>query len=222
VQEALLPSGGGGSYPDDPDEYEDDAAEAEDDKDEDEKKMFKQDMLLNTRQAMDLMIIPFQIAAVTLVSLVVTSDNPHSTDAHWWYGYNLSFALIICSSLVIITAYTYKFASSKKREARFLDHFGKFYLGTIFMGFVNIFKSDGSPWKTDIRRVWASILLAILAVLFIFLAFNLANLIGKLVVYLLGLPKLLIKKIFCKDVPHQIKANIYEEAESIMITMKDW
>jgi hypothetical protein len=202
VQEALLPNSGS-SYPDDPDEYEDDVAEVEDDKDEDETNMCKQDMLFNQRPHMDLMIIPFQIAAVTLMSLFVTSDNPHKTDAHWWYGYNLSFALIICFSLVIIMTYTYKFASSKKREARFLDHFGKMYLGTILFGFINIFKSDSSPWKTDIRRVWACILVGILAVLFIFLVFNLANLIGKLVVYLISLPILLIKKIFCgKGRPH--------------------
>ena len=65
-------------------------------------------------------------------------------------------------------------------------------------------------------------MVGILVVLVIFYVFSLANNIGKLVVYILSLPKLLIKKIFCKDVPHQIKANIYEEAESIMITMKDW
>jgi hypothetical protein len=70
-------------------------------------------MLFNTRTGMDLMIIPFQIAAVTMMSLVVTSDNPHSTDADWLNGYNLSFALIICFSLVIITSLIYKFASSK-------------------------------------------------------------------------------------------------------------
>jgi hypothetical protein len=70
-------------------------------------------MLFNTRTGMDLMIIPFQIAAVTMMSLVVTSDNPHSTDSHWLNGYNLSFALIICFSLVIITSLIYKFASSK-------------------------------------------------------------------------------------------------------------
>jgi hypothetical protein len=178
-------------------------AEVEEDKDEDEINMCKQDMLTNTRQHMDLMIIPFQIAAVTMLSLIITSDNPHSTDAHWWYGYNLSFALIICFSLVVILTYIYKFAASKQREARFLENYGKMYLGTICFGFINIFKSDSSPWKTDIRRVWACILVGILVVLVIFYAFNLANKIGKLVIYLFRLPILLIKKIFCiKETPH--------------------
>lgn len=167
--------------------------------------MCNQDMLLKTRsENMDLMIIPFQIAAVSMMSLFVTSDNPHETDKHWWYGYNLSFALIICFSLVIILTYIYKFASSNKREPRFLTHFAFMYLGTIVFGFINIFKSDSSLWKTDIRRVWACILVGILAVLFIFFIFKLANFIGKLSVFLLiSLPKTLIKKIFCiKDAPH--------------------
>ena len=167
-------------------------AEVEEDNDEDETNICKQDMLLNTRQNMDLMIIPFQIAAVTMLTLIITSDNPHSTDSHWWYGYNLSYSLIICFSLVVILTYIYKFASSKQREARFLENYGRMYIVTVGFGFFNIFKSDSSPWKTDNRRVWACILLGILVVLLIFLGLNLANLIGKLLIYLFSLPKLII------------------------------
>ena len=159
--------------------------------------MRQHDMLLNTRPLMDIMIIPFQIAAVTMMSLFVTSDNPHKTDAHWWYGYNLSFSLINWFSFVIIMTYAYKFASSKKREPRFLDHFGLMYLVTILIGFINIFMSDSSPWKTDIRRAWACVLIGQLAALLILLSYNLGNLIGKLMLYLISLPILLIKKIFC-------------------------
>jgi hypothetical protein len=146
-------------------------------------------MLFDSRKNMDIMIIPFQIAAVTMMSLIVTSDNPHSTDAHWWYGYNLSFALIICFSLVIIMNYIYKFASSKKREPRFLAYYVWIYFGTIIFGFINILKQDGSPWTTDIRRVWTLILLGTLVVLAIFAFLHLANFIGKVVACLLSLPK---------------------------------
>lgn len=70
-------------------------------------------MLAYTRGIMDFIIILFQIAAVFMISLVVTSDNPNYS--HWWYGYHLSFTLIICFSLVIAMTQTYKFASLKKR-----------------------------------------------------------------------------------------------------------
>ena len=160
-------------------------------------------MLVKTRNNMDIMIIPFQIAAVTMMSLIVTSDNPISTDSHWWYGYHLSFSLIICFSLVIITNITYKFASSKKRLARFLDYYVIVYLGTVLFGFINIFKSDGAPWKTDIRRVWASILVGILVVIPLLAIFNLLNLIGKLVVTMVfRLPRKLIMMFCCKEMPH--------------------
>jgi hypothetical protein len=158
-------------------------------------------MLVKTRNNMDIMIIPFQIAAVTMMSLIVTSDNPISTDSHWWYGYHLSFALIICFSLVIITNITYKFASSKKRLARFLEYYANIYLGTLFFGFINIFKSDGAPWKTDIRRVWASILIGILVVMPILN--KLLNQIGKLVVLIVfRIPKKLFMMLCCKEIPH--------------------
>ena len=160
-------------------------------------------MLVKTRNNMDYMIIPFQIAAVTMMSLVVASDNPISTDDDWWYGYHLSFALIICFSLVIIATITKKFASSKNRMARFLDYYAYVYIGTLAFGFINIFKSDGAPWKTDIRRVWASILVGILVVIPLLAIFNLLNLIGKLVVTMVfRLPRKLIIMFCCKEMPH--------------------
>jgi hypothetical protein len=158
-------------------------------------------MLVKTRNEMDFMIIPFQIAAVTMMSFLVTSDNPISTDDDWWYGYHLSFALIICFSLVIIANITYKFASSKKRMARFLELYAYVYIGTLAFGFINIFKSDGAPWKTDIRRVWASILIGIILAMPILLL--LLNKIGKLVILIVfTIPKKLLMMLCCKETPH--------------------
>jgi hypothetical protein len=158
-------------------------------------------MLVKTRNNMDFMIIPFQIAAVTMMSLVVASDNPISTDDDWWYGYHLSFALIICFSLVIIATITKKFASSKNRMARFLDYYAYVYIGTLAFGFINIFKSDGAPWKTDIRRVWASILIGIILAMPILLL--LITKIGKLVVLIVfTIPKKLLMMLCCKETSH--------------------
>jgi hypothetical protein len=83
-------------------------------------------MLAKSRYGMELVIFHFQIAAVTIISLVVTSDNP--TYSHWWYGYHYSFALIICFSLVIAATYSYKFATSKIREPIFLKYYYQAYM----------------------------------------------------------------------------------------------
>ena len=107
-------------YPDDPDEYEEDEAENEEEKDEDEKNEFKKDILLNGKGEIEIMLIAFQIAAVNIVSLLVSSDNPQESDDHLWFGYNISFSLIICSALMIILTLSYSFAVNKKRSARFL------------------------------------------------------------------------------------------------------
>ena len=103
ANEMLLPNA---EYPDDPDEYEEEEeAENEEENDEDEKNEWKRDILVNGRIEIELIVIIFQIPAVTLMSLVVTSDNPQATDEDWWLGYNSSFALIICFALVMIITY---------------------------------------------------------------------------------------------------------------------
>lgn len=68
-------------------------------------------------------------------------------------------------------------------------------LGSLLFGFINIF--NGAPWKTDIRGLWISILVGIMAVLPIL--YNLIIPIGKLVVYMVLLPKKLIFS--CKEKP---------------------
>jgi len=102
VEEPLLNKEG---YPDDPDEYNE-AAEETDYAENDDMNDEQMDVLIKFRSKMDVIIIPFQIAAVTTVSLILTSDNPHDTDEHAWYGFCLSFSLIICFILVIMMIYT--------------------------------------------------------------------------------------------------------------------
>jgi hypothetical protein len=64
-----------------------------------------------------------------------------------------------------------------------------FFGATIFIGGLNIVINDGSPWSTDIRRIWASILFAMLASLYIFYKFNVTKNIGKLIFFFLNLLK---------------------------------
>lgn len=141
---------------------------------------------------MDLIIIPFQIAAVTSVSLILESDNPQKTDKHDWYGFNLSFSLIICFILVIMVIYTIKFAAAKKREPRMTFLYFCCFGATILIALFNILINDGSPWSTDIRRIWATILFAMLASLLIFFLFNLTNNIGKLIFFFWNLLKFIL------------------------------
>ena len=148
ANERLLPNA---EYRDDPDEYEEEEeAENEEENDEDEKNEWKIDILVNGRNEIELIVIIFQIPAVTLMSLVVTSDNPQASDEDLWLGYNFSFALIICFALMIIITYIYKFAANKKREARFLDKYKYFFGLTIIIPAFNILiiliTLDYSPW----------------------------------------------------------------------------
>ena len=178
-------------YPDDPDEYLQVAEESEN-AENDEKNDEQTDVLTKYRPKMDLIIIPFQIAAVTSVSLILESDNPQKTDQHDWYGFNLSFSLIICFILVIMVIYTIKFAAAKKREPRWTFLYFCCFGATILIALLNILINDGSPWSTDIRRIWATILFAMLASLLIFFLFNLTNNIGKLIFFFWNLLKFIL------------------------------
>lgn len=175
------------------------------------------DVLIKFRSPMDVIIIPFQIAAVTAMSLILTSDIPQKTGKHDWYGFNLSFSLIISFILVIMMIYALKFAAAKKREPRMTGLFFFFFGVTILIGGLNIVFNDGSPWSTDIRRIWASILFAMLGSLCIFAVFNLTKNIGKLIFFFLNLLKFCF--MICVKKDHKIKAQIYEEAELIMTNM---
>lgn len=213
VEEPLLTIDG---YPDDPDEYNE-VAEDIDNAENDEKNDEQMDVLIKYRSKMDVIIIPFQIAAVTSVSLILASDNPQKTDDHDWYGFNLSFSLIICFILVIMIIYTNQFAAAKKRAPRMTFLFFCFFGVTILIALLNILINDGSPWSTDIRRIWATLLFAMLISLVILAIFNPTKNISKLIFFFLNLLKLSFKICIKKD--HQIKAQIFEEAELIMSNM---
>jgi hypothetical protein len=113
--------------------------------------------------------------------------------------------------------YALKFAAAKKREPRMTGLFFVFFGVTILIGGLNIVFNDGSPWSTDIRRIWASILFAMLGSLCIFAVFNLTKNIGKLIFFFLNLLKFCF--MICVKKDHKIKAQIYEEAELIMTNM---
>ena len=90
---------------------------------------------------------------------------------------------------------------------------GWLFFLAIIIGFLNLFTSDDSPRRTNIRKFWAYILI-VFTVSSIFVFFDIRNKIGKLIVSI-------IKKLFClKQNSDEINNQTYDEADSIMHNMQ--